>query len=689
MSRYRSVELEDWSNNDIRYMDGDLIIYDASVDGQGGTIRNKPVFTADEAAEYLNRGDDGPGTGTGAAWAGHKGGVNADYFPAPTVNPQASLETINFGFFETRADVDPAHFLIQGNAPGVSRADGFSTFTVAQREAARQALQSWDDVIDLRFVETSSAQADINFMNTTTGPAQASAFLPYDYGPDFGRLAGDVAVNPLQPSNAQFDEGEYGLTTLIHELGHSMGLEHPGSYNFGPGFAVTYDNGAEYYQDSYQYSIMSYWYGEETGAQFVDWEFLTYRYNSTPAVHDILAMQRIYGADMTTRTGDTVYGFNSNTGLDTFDFNLTPKPVVSIWDAGGNDTLDLSGFDTPSLINLNAGQHSSAGGILLAGYPTLEEINVRRAAAGLAPRTQAAYNQYVTLFGASFTDGLMRDNISIAYGTTIENAVGGGGDDTIIVNTAANVITGGAGSDTVSYETATQGVAVSLSLNKGYNGANGDSYISIENVTGGDFNDALSGNDEANELAGGKGNDTLLAAGGDDTLAGGDGNDQLNGGDGNDTIGGGEGNDNLFGANGNDDLDGGGGNDVLYGDAGNDRIDGGAGNDTLYGGAGADTFAFSDLGGTDRIVDFRRGQGDKIDLSGIDPDQSVDAVNEAFTYIGAAAFSGDAGELRVYKENGSTIISGDTNGDGVGDFFINAGNVNINQDDLILQYAVA
>ena len=214
----------------------------------------QPLDPNDVGAQYVPR--------TGASWEGHKGDVNG-IFDAPVAGktPGTPLNTLTFGFFETKADVDAAHFQIAGNAAGVSRADGFSTFDAAQRDAARQAMATWDEIIDVAFKETSSAQADINFMNTTTGPIQASAFLPYDYGTDFARVAGDVAVNPNQATNHQFDEGQYGLTTLVHELGHSLGLEHPGNYNFGPGFAVDYVNGAEYYQDLNQYSIMSYWGG--------------------------------------------------------------------------------------------------------------------------------------------------------------------------------------------------------------------------------------------------------------------------------------------------------------------------------------------------------------------------------------------------------------------------------------------
>ncbi|MCP6237165.1 M10 family metallopeptidase C-terminal domain-containing protein, partial [Klebsiella pneumoniae] len=87
-------------------------------------------------------------------------------------------------------------------------------------------------------------------------------------------------------------------------------------------------------------------------------------------------------------------------------------PVVAIYDAGGNDTLDFSGWNTPSVIDLNAGAFSSGGGI--EEFLTLEQVNANRAAQGLAPRTQAVFDAYTALREElGLTSGLYKDNISI------------------------------------------------------------------------------------------------------------------------------------------------------------------------------------------------------------------------------------------------------------------------------------
>jgi Ca2+-binding RTX toxin-like protein len=130
----------------------------------------------------------------------------------------------------------------------------------------------------------------------------------------------------------------------------------------------------------------------------------------------------------------------------------------------------------------------------------------------------------------------------------------------------------------------------------------------------------------------------------------------------------------LTGNSGNNVLNGSTGADTLLGGDGADTLIGGLDRDTMTGGAGADVFDFNAINETgttgatrDVIVDFVQGS-DKFDLSTIDAD-SVLAGNQAFTFIGAAAFSGVAGQLRAAGTS-ATLIHGDVNGDSVIDFSI-------------------
>jgi Ca2+-binding RTX toxin-like protein len=173
---------------------------------------------------------------------------------------------------------------------------------------------------------------------------------------------------------------------------------------------------------------------------------------------------------------------------------------------------------------------------------------------------------------------------------------------------------------------------------------------------------------------GGAGDDTITGGG---SVYGGDGDDVITllynvygarawGDAGNDTISGGDTGDAIYGGAGNDAIGGGGGDDMLSGDTGRD---------TLSGGAGADTFVFatgdlpSQANKADRIVDFNRKDGDTINLAAIDAKSDTIQVDH-FKFVGTAAFSGTAGELRFGFAGGATLIEGDTDGDGVGDVFL-------------------
>jgi Ca2+-binding RTX toxin-like protein len=347
-----------------------------------------------------------------------------------------------------------------------SEGAGYSTFTAEQRAAAREAIQYWDDLIAPTFVEVNGqGGADIVYANTSTGPAQAWAYYPNGSGtPYFKHIASDVwiATPEVNGSNGELWDGGYGLSTLVHETGHTLGLSHPGNYNFGDDNdgdgqpdPITYQGDAFYAQDTRQYTIMSYFNSYEAGQgqSFIDWSVMRVTYAATPMVHDILAIQEKYGAD-------TTYGVHATADVTNSAMSFLPgerAAIFTIWDAGGNDTLDLSGYKTPSVIDLRPGSYSSAGG---ADHQlTLAEINANNAAAGFAPRTQLQYDFYnygvdgingglswIEITGAK--DFLMHDNIGIAYGAVIENAIGGSGNDRINGNSVANRLTGGGGADT-------------------------------------------------------------------------------------------------------------------------------------------------------------------------------------------------------------------------------------------------
>ncbi|HIF54205.1 MAG TPA: DUF4214 domain-containing protein, partial [Methylococcaceae bacterium] len=322
--------------------------------------------------------------------------------------------------------------------------DGISQFSTSQREATRIAIVLWADLININFVETSDTTADILLVNYT-GAGQAYAYLP---------PLGDIFVNPNQAGNLQLNPGEFGLHTLVHELGHSLGLKHLGNYDSERGVLLGYRDQAEYEQDSRQYSVMSYWSASNTGANHGP-----NNYAATPLLHDIATIQSIYGANLSTRTGNTVYGFNSTANRGVFDFSssfyTTKTPIIAIWDAGGTDTLDLSGYSSNARIDLNDGAFSDAGGLTL--------------------------------------------NISIAFNAFIENAVGGSGNDRITGQELANRLNGGRGNDVLTGAAGNDvligGIGTDMAIYSGVvtdysiTSQGGDQYT----ITGPDGTDTLSG----------------------------------------------------------------------------------------------------------------------------------------------------------------------------------------------------
>ncbi|MGL4965429.1 MAG: calcium-binding protein [Inquilinus sp.] len=310
-------------------------------------------------------------------------------------------------------------------------------------------------------------------------------------------------------------------------------------------------------------------------------------------------------------------------------------------------------------------------------------------------------------------------NDTVEGGDGNDGLSGGAGADVLRGGAGGDQLDGGDGSDTANYWYSSVGVTVDLATGIGHGGdAEGDTLTGFENLFGSYRNDTLVGDDGANLLQSWNGNDEITGAGGNDTLEGGDGSDGLSGGAGADVLRGGAGGDQLDGGDGSDTasywysavgvtvdlatgighggdaegdtlagfeiLSGTQGDDHLSGDAlantlqgwnGNDVLAGGAGKDVLAGGAGADRFVLTTIGDSltganaDRITDFSRAQGDKIDLSAIDADTGV-AGDQAFTYIGTGLYTHQAGQLRYASDGAVTTIAGDVDGDGVSDFHI-------------------
>ena len=541
---------------------------------------------------------------------GFKWGAGGDHTPA----------TVTYSFPPVGAIWDLA---VYSRSYADHEPNGFSPFDSNQQAAAEAALKLWSDVANVTFVEIDESAnlnnvGDIRFANSTAvtnSTSAAWAYTPYDDIPYEGfnyPENGDVWFDHEYAPNLKLQSGEFGFSTMLHEIGHAIGLDHP--FPDGDGEPVL--PAAERNQ---RYSIMAYNLYSSASPGFEAYG---------PMLYDIAAIQYIYGANMTTHAGDDVYTF------------LNGKEYLEcIWDAGGHDTIDLSNQTRNQVINLGEGTFSSIGTKNLAGRPV---------AVG---------------------------NVAIAFGATIEDAVGGSGHDKITGNdVAANDLDGKAGNDTIAGGAGNDTLTGGTGIDSMSGGKNDDLYFVdsaldkvIEVANEGtdtvkstvSYSFALAPNVEHLELVGvgnlnGTGNasnNTILGNAGNNILDGGLGNDTLTGGAGNDTyilnavgdkvvelgsdtgdtvkssaasltafagienyfftgitaftfvgdganniVSSGSGNDTMNGAGGNDTLLGNGGNDALIGGTGDDLLDGGLGNDKMNGGSGNDTYVINAVG---------------------------------------------------------------------------------------------
>jgi Ca2+-binding RTX toxin-like protein len=390
--------------------------------------------------------------------------------------------------------------------------------------------------------------------------------------------------------------------------------------------------------------------------------------------------------------------FSGDAGDDYFDGSQGGNDLIY---GGDNDDAVsfFNAFTTSDFVDGGAGNDrmyfygSFAGGLTLSGatiqnveFVTLGDgfsYNVTTTNSLVAAGATMAFNTYYSLAGQNFifngsaeTDGHFEltggdGNDQLTGGSKADHFFlnragndvmnGGGGDDLFSVSsgfTAADKLNGGAGVDSVYF-----GVSVGGGLTLGV-----QTLIGIERIdfaTGQGYTlTSHDGNVASNALltvdahfleaghvlsfngsAESNGRFSFLGGAAADILRGGAKNDLFSGGD---------------------------GNDKLYGNNGVDTLTGGLGADDLYGGNGNDKFVFTDIAQTtvadsDTVKDWNA--GDKIDLSAVDANSGM-AGDQAFSFIGAAAFSGVAGQLQVTAGAMNTFVKGDVDGNGTADFMI-------------------
>jgi hypothetical protein len=283
-----------------------------------------------------------------------------------------------------------------------------------QQNAASAALQTWANVANTTFTQvsdTSTNVGDIRFAFTSAKSVQGSwayASFPNAAWP----AGGDVWINSQYGSDTNWAVGSTNFFSLIHEIGHAIGLKH--DFEGSVTLPASLDNRSQ--------TVMSY--TDAPNSSFITlstnaYGTMSYRVQyivpETPMLLDIAAVQYMYGAN---------YAFNADDTTYTFD---PAEPFLkTIWDGGGKDTISVPNFTRDCLIDLNAGHFSNIATVL--------------------SDSTAGYN-WVTPPPTPTYDA--KANLCIAYNCTIENAVGGSGNDTLIGNSSNNNFKGGTGNDSI------------------------------------------------------------------------------------------------------------------------------------------------------------------------------------------------------------------------------------------------
>ncbi len=280
-----------------------------------------------------------------------------------------------------------------GNVDASTGDSGFQPFTDQQKAAVDQIMGQLSLELGIALVEkadSASSYGQIRFGNNYQQYSTGYSWLPYQAGDRGGDVWIDItpesATYPVNPNLRDLSPGSEGYGTLLHEIGHALGLKHPGDYNAGSATSGAPGNYLASAEDNSNYTVMTYdLYSQPLPPR--DWY----------GMYDLLALKTLYGS-RNYNAGDTVYRYTDADG----------RVLKIIDDGSGFDTIDISGVSPAGnrVVDMRPGTFSSIG---------VKAVN----------------------------------NLSIDYFTAIEGFIGTNHADQVIGNDASNVFVLGLGNDVV------------------------------------------------------------------------------------------------------------------------------------------------------------------------------------------------------------------------------------------------